>query len=113
MPVLPELETMLARINEARSQTVAGSVPLAQRREFIHRAMDQRAATLASRAPDHDSSDRTVPVEGGEVAVRIYRPVEAATHCLATCTSTAAAGGSEPWTTVIACAPRVPCTSAA
>jgi len=44
LPVLPELEPMLARINEARSQGVDAAATVAQRREVIHRAMDQRVA---------------------------------------------------------------------
>jgi acetyl esterase len=75
MPVLPELEPMLTRINEARRQGVYETVPLAQRREFIHRAMDQRAAAVAAAAPEVDRSDRSVPVDGGEIVVRVYRPL--------------------------------------
>jgi acetyl esterase len=76
MPVLPELEPMLARIHEARGQGMEETVPLARRREHIHRAMDQRAAAVAAAAPDVERSDRIVPVDGGEVVVRVYRPVD-------------------------------------
>lgn len=78
MPVLPELEPLLARINAARSEGVDETVPLVQRREFIHRAMDQRAASVATAAPDVDRSDRSVPVGGGEIVVRVYRPLGSA-----------------------------------
>jgi acetyl esterase len=78
LPVLPELEPMLARINEARSRTMDDTATLSQRREFIHHAMDQRAAAVSAAAPDVDRCDRTVPVDGGEVVVRVYRPVGAA-----------------------------------
>ena len=77
MPVLPELEPMLARINAARSRAMDETATLSQRREFIHHAMDQRAAAVAVAAPDVDHSDRTVPVDGDEVVVRVYRPVGA------------------------------------
>lgn len=78
MTVLPELEPMLARINAARSQGMDETVPLVQRREFIHRSMDQRAASVAAAAPEVDRSDRPVPVDGGEIAVRVYRPLGSA-----------------------------------
>lgn len=83
MPVLPELEPMLARINEARSQAVAPAASLAQRRDFIHGAMDQRLAAVASPAPEvgrqdlpvPDDGDRDGDRDGDEVVVRVYRPV--------------------------------------
>ena len=52
MPVLPELEPMLARVNEARSQGVDAAATVAQRREVIHRAMDQRVAAVAAAGDD-------------------------------------------------------------
>lgn len=74
MPVLPELEPMLARINEARGRGVDHTIPLAQRRAFIHDAMDQRVAAVVAAPPDVDRKDRSVPVDGGEIDVRVYRP---------------------------------------
>ncbi len=74
MPVLPELEPMLARINEARSGGIDRAIPLAQRRQFIHDAMDQRAAAVVAAPPEVDRTDRSIPVEGGEIDVRVYRP---------------------------------------
>jgi acetyl esterase len=68
---------MLARINEARNRGADAAASLSQRREFIHRAMDQRVLAVAAAAPEIQRTDRTVSVEGGEVAIRVYRPVDA------------------------------------
>jgi acetyl esterase len=65
---------MLARINQARGHVPDEVIPIAQRREAIHRMMDQRAAAVVAAPPEIDRHDRAVPVDGGEIVVRIYRP---------------------------------------
>ncbi|WP_219470921.1 alpha/beta hydrolase [Nonomuraea rhizosphaerae] len=74
MPVLPQLVPMLGRIQEARTRLPDASVPVAERRAMIHRGMDQRAATVARPAPPVSVTDHKVPVEGGAITVRAYRP---------------------------------------
>lgn len=74
MPVLPELAPMLARIEAARAHQPDASLPVAARRAAIHRGMDQRAAAVALPSPPVAVSDHAVPVVGGEITVRTYRP---------------------------------------
>lgn len=75
MPVLPELEPMLAQIRKTRGQQVADdSTPIAQRRTWVHRGMDQRATAVAIPAPDLARRDHSVPVDGGRITVRVYQP---------------------------------------
>lgn len=74
MPVLPELVPMLDRIAQARVHMPDASTPVAERRAFIHRGMDQRAKAVALPMPPGTRADHEVPVEGGTITVRVYRP---------------------------------------
>ncbi|GAA4444624.1 alpha/beta hydrolase [Phytohabitans houttuyneae] len=74
MPALPELAPMLARIEAARAHVPDPALPVAERRAAIHRGMDQRAAAVALPPPPVAVTDHAVPVEGGEITVRTYRP---------------------------------------
>lgn len=74
MPVLPELAPMLARIEAARAHLPDAVSPVAERRAAIHRGMDQRAGAVALPPPPVAVTDHAVPVEGGEIALRTYRP---------------------------------------
>lgn len=74
MPVLPELAPMLARIEAARAHLPDAASPVAERRAAIHRGMDQRAGAVALPPPPVAVTDHAVPVEGGEITVRTYRP---------------------------------------
>lgn len=76
MPVLAELEPMVARVNRLRDEEAAGlPLPLTDRREQIHRGMSQRLAAVALPAPPGGvREDHVVAVDGGEVRVRVYRP---------------------------------------
>ncbi|MFC0529896.1 alpha/beta hydrolase [Phytohabitans kaempferiae] len=74
MPLLPELVPMLARIEAARAHLPDAALPVADRRAAIHRGMDQRAAAVALPPPPVAVTDHTVPVEDGEITVRVYRP---------------------------------------
>ncbi|SFP57016.1 acetyl esterase [Actinomadura madurae] len=74
MPVLPELVPMLDRIAQARAHMPDASTPVAERRAIIHRGMDQRAKAVALPMPPGTRADHEVPVEGGSITVRVYRP---------------------------------------
>jgi acetyl esterase len=74
MPVLPELVPMLDRVAQARAHMPDGSTPVAERRAFIHRGMDQRVKAVALPMPPVASADHEVSVEGGTITVRVYRP---------------------------------------
>lgn len=76
MPVLPELEPMLARIVQARRYPADPAQSVADRRAAIHRGMDQRAATVTLPAPPQVTRrDHTVVLaDGDHVAVRSYHP---------------------------------------
>jgi acetyl esterase len=76
MPILPELVPMLDRIDEARAHMPDPSLPAAERRQAIHRAMAQRGAMVLP-APPVGTSDHQVPVEGGTITIRAYRPPDA------------------------------------
>lgn len=104
MPVLPELVPMLDRIAQARAHMPDASTPVAERRAIIHRGMDQRAKAVVLPMPPGTRADHEVPVEGGTITVRVYRP-DLAASCPATSTSTEAAGGSGSSTTGTPCAP--------
>lgn len=74
MPLLPELVPMLNRIAASRDELMDPDLPTAERRARIHAGMDQRAAYVALPAPDTDRHDEQIAVQGGEIAVRVYRP---------------------------------------
>ncbi|MEO3829563.1 alpha/beta hydrolase [Actinomadura sp. B10D3] len=74
MPVLPELVPMLDRVAQARAHMPGASTPVAERRAFIHRGMDQRVKAVALPMPPVTCADHEVPVEGGTITVRVYRP---------------------------------------
>lgn len=76
MPVLPELEPMLARIAQARQYPADPAQSVADRRAAIHRGMDQRAATVTLPAPPQVTRrDHAAPLPGGDaIAVRSYHP---------------------------------------
>ncbi|WP_433334361.1 alpha/beta hydrolase [Spirillospora sp. CA-294931] len=72
MTVLPQLEPVLERIAEARGRPVPAA-SVAERRAATHAQMGMRAR-MAEPAPDADQSDHRVPVDGGEITVRISTP---------------------------------------
>lgn len=76
MPVLPELEPMVARIAQARQYPADPTQSVADRRAAIHRGMDQRAATVTLPAPPRVTRrDHTVSLaDGDRIAVRSYHP---------------------------------------
>ena len=72
MPVLPELEPLLAQIRVAGSPERA--TPVAQRREQVHAGIDRQLARVVEPVPAAPHSDHHVSVRGGEITVRVYRP---------------------------------------
>ncbi|SDU77711.1 alpha/beta hydrolase [Jiangella alkaliphila] len=78
MPVLPELEPMVARIAHARQCPADPAQSVADRRAAIHRGMDQRATTVTLPAPPRVTSrDHTVSLaDGDRLTVRSYHPGE-------------------------------------
>ena len=80
MAVLPELQPLLARIRAAGAPDHA--TPLAQRREQVHAGIERQQAHTAEPVPIAPHTDHRVPVGGGEITVRVYRPeVEEAVGC--------------------------------
>ena len=72
MPVLPELEPLLARIRAAGAPDHA--TPVAERREQIHAGIDMQQAHMVEPVPAAPHVDHRVGVDGGEITVRLYRP---------------------------------------
>ena len=73
MPLLPELGPIIAAAERPPAPSRPPSV--AEARAGAHQAMDQMFTTLAEPGPElADVSDRLVPVDGGEITVRVYRP---------------------------------------
>jgi acetyl esterase len=72
MPVLPELEPLLARIRAAGPPERA--TPVAQRREQVHTGIDLQQAHMVEPVRALAYIDHTLPVAGGEIAIRVYRP---------------------------------------
>jgi acetyl esterase len=72
MPVLPELEPLLARIRAAGPPERA--MPVAQRREQVHAGIDLQQVHMVEPVRALPYVDHRVPVAGGEVAIRVYRP---------------------------------------
>ena len=72
MPVLPELKAVLERVHAAERPDE--SLPVSQRRAQIHAGIDAQGAHLADPVPEVAHADHRVPVEGGEIAVRVYHP---------------------------------------
>lgn len=72
MPVLPELEPLLARIRAAGPPERAMLV--AQRREQVHASIDLQQVHMVEPVRALAYIDHTLPVAGGEIAIRVYRP---------------------------------------
>jgi acetyl esterase len=72
MPVLPELEPLLARIRAAGAPDHA--TPVAERREQVHAGIDMQQAHLVEPVPTVPYADHRVRVSGGAITVRVYRP---------------------------------------
>jgi acetyl esterase len=80
MPVLPELEPLLARVRAAGGPDHGTSV--AERREQVHAGIDMQQARMVEPVPAAPHVDHRVRVSGGEITVRVYRPeVEAMVGC--------------------------------
>jgi acetyl esterase len=80
MPVLPELEPLLARIRAAGGPD--HGTPIAERREQVHAGIDMQQAHMVEPVPAAPHTDHRVGVSGGEIIVRVYRPeVEGTVGC--------------------------------
>ena len=76
MPVLAPLKPMFAGILDAKH--AQDRRPVAEQRASIHAAMDQTFATLyAPQEPCPSEREFTAPVQGGEITLRAYAPVQA------------------------------------
>ena len=74
MPVLPALQAVLDAVN-ASAQDVGDDLSVAELREIAHASMAQSFGLLGDPGPDPASTvDQQVPVEGGEITVRVYTP---------------------------------------
>ncbi len=71
VPVLPELEPLLARIRAAGAPDPA--TPVAQRREQVHAGIDLQQAHTVEPVPTAPHVDCRVRVAGGAITVRVYR----------------------------------------
>jgi acetyl esterase len=73
MPVLPALQQILDAI--AASPPPEPGATVAEQRANAHAMMEMSFSALAEPGPDvAEQFDRQVPVDGGEIAVRVYRP---------------------------------------
>jgi acetyl esterase len=72
MAVLAELEPLLERIRAAGPPD--HSTPIAQRREQVHAGIDMQQAHMVEPVEAAPYVDHDVPVPGGEITVRLYRP---------------------------------------
>ncbi len=76
MPVLPALRPFFDAINAPRPPQP--DLPPAEARAAMHAMIDKTyGANRASVAPVASERDYRVPVDGGEITVRVYRPAEA------------------------------------
>ena len=72
MPVLPELEPLLARIHAAGSPDRV--MPVAERRKQVHAGIEMQQVHMVEPVSAAPYADHRVPVAGGEITVRVYRP---------------------------------------
>ena len=74
MPVLPALQAVLDAVN-ANPMEPNDDLSVAELRDIAHASMAQSFGLLGEAGPDPASTtDHRVPVEGGEITVRVYRP---------------------------------------
>ena len=75
MPLLPELEAIISAASQNRAPAPDRPPSVAEARAGAHKMMDQMFTTAAERGPElADVSDRQIPVDGGEITVRVFRP---------------------------------------
>ena len=77
MPLLLELEAFVAAASSAPAPP--SDLPVAERRAAAHAGIAQTFLAMVEPGPQlADVRNLRVPVDGGEVPVRVYRPVDAA-----------------------------------
>lgn len=72
MPILPPLKAMFDAQNNA--PPLPADVAPAQLREMIHGMMEQSFFAFSTRRAPVDERDISIPVDGGKITLRVYRP---------------------------------------
>ena len=72
MPLHPQAQTLIEDAKQAALPEIQSLSPLEARELF-----DQRAAGLTAQPNVGDVYDRTIPGPGGDLTIRVYRPVDA------------------------------------